>query len=102
MKPAPDDIAAQVAQLPGWTHAPERGGVLTRTFKFDDFVQAFAFMSQVALEAHRLDHHPEWHNVYGTVSVTLTTHDVGGLSSKDFELARFMDRVAAGQAASQG
>ena len=67
---------------------------LHKEFKFNDFVAAFGFMSQVALVAERMNHHPEWFNVYGTVVVDLTTHDAGGISERDFVLADFMDRVA--------
>ena len=81
--------------LPASTKTAKRGGTLTREFVFHDFAQAFGFMSQVALFAEKRDHHPEWSNVYNRVAVTLTTHDVEGLSMKDFELARFMDQVAA-------
>lgn len=70
-------------------------GKLHREFQFRDFVTAFGFMSQVALVAERTDHHPEWFNVYRTVRVDLTTHDAGGISTRDFELAAAMDRIAA-------
>lgn len=70
------------------------GGKLARTFQFDDFVGAFGFMSQVALVAERMNHHPEWFNVYRTVRVDLTTHDVGGISDSDFELASAMNALA--------
>jgi 4a-hydroxytetrahydrobiopterin dehydratase len=69
-------------------------GKLHRDYRFDDFVQAFGFMSQIALHAERLNHHPEWFNVYSTVRVDLTTHDAGGISVKDFELATIMDKLA--------
>lgn len=69
-------------------------GKLQRTFQFRDFVTAFGFMTQVALVAERLDHHPEWFNVYRRVRVDLTTHDAGGISPKDFELATAMDTMA--------
>ena len=68
---------------------------LHREYQFRDFVTAFGFMSQVALVAERQNHHPEWFNVYGTVRVDLTTHDAGGISTRDFELATVMDRLAA-------
>lgn len=70
-------------------------GKLRREFQFRDFVTAFGFMTQVALVAERADHHPEWFNVYRTVRVDLTTHDAGGISTRDFELAAAMDRIAA-------
>lgn len=69
-------------------------GKLQRTYQFRDFVAAFGFMTQVALVAEKLDHHPEWFNVYRTVRVDLTTHDAGGVSSKDFALAAAMDTIA--------
>jgi 4a-hydroxytetrahydrobiopterin dehydratase len=66
-------------------------GKLTRILKFKDFVEAFAFMTKVALIAEQMNHHPEWFNVYSTVRIQLTTHDVGGLSAKDFQLAERID-----------
>ncbi len=93
MKLAPAELAATLASLPGWTHSPQRGGLIAREFVFGDFAQAFGFMAQVALHAERMNHHPEWTNVYNRVSVTLTTHDVDGLSARDAELARVMDRA---------
>lgn len=95
MKLTPEELAAQLPALAGWTHGAERGGVLTRAFQFADFVQAFGFMAQVALHAERMNHHPEWSNVYHRVSVTLTTHDVDGISAKDIEMATLMNRIAA-------
>ncbi|MEM1230578.1 MAG: 4a-hydroxytetrahydrobiopterin dehydratase [Pseudomonadota bacterium] len=67
---------------------------LHRSYRFTDFVEAFGFMSQIALEAEKRNHHPEWFNVYNTVKVDLTTHDAGGISVKDFELASVMDQLA--------
>eukprot|EP00922_Rhytidocystis_sp_ex-Travisia-forbesii_P034069 GHVS01050607.1.p2 GENE.GHVS01050607.1~~GHVS01050607.1.p2 ORF type:complete len:130 (-),score=31.69 GHVS01050607.1:1140-1529(-) len=67
---------------------------LRRKFVFADFNAAFGFMSRVALQAELLGHHPNWHNVYNCLEVSLSTHDVGGLSTKDVQLARFMDEVA--------
>ncbi len=68
---------------------------LTRQFRFADFNAAFGWMTQVALMAEKLDHHPEWFNVYNRVDVTLTTHDAGGVTELDVQLARFMSRAAA-------
>lgn len=68
---------------------------LTRKFQFPDFVTAFGFMSQAALVAERMNHHPEWFNVYGSVVVELTTHDAKGLTRLDFELAQAMNKIAA-------
>jgi len=93
-KLAPTDWPALAPTLPLWTYQPERGGLIRRDFQFDDFVQAFGFMAQLALVAERLNHHPEWSNVYNQVSITLTTHDVQGLSSRDIELARVADSLA--------
>jgi 4a-hydroxytetrahydrobiopterin dehydratase len=82
-------------QLPLWTLNGD-GKAISRDFKLADFKQAFAFMTQVAAEADRMDHHPEWSNVYNTVSIRLTTHDSGGLTQSDLKLAAVIDRVAAG------
>jgi len=81
-----------LAQLEGWTM--DRGGdAIRREFTFADFSQAFAFMTRVALLAAAHDHHPEWLNVYNRVVITLTTHDAGGLSERDFRLARQIDAL---------
>ena len=95
MKLAEPQLSAALATLPDWRFEAQRGGVIEREFRFRDFVQAFGFMAQVALLAERANHHPEWFNVYNRVRVTLTTHDDGGLSMKDVELARQMDALAA-------
>lgn len=84
-----DQIAA--ASLPNWSYSSERGGCLSRTFVFADFVQAFGFMAQVALHAEKMNHHPEWSNVYNRVDIVLTTHDAGGLTERDITLARIAD-----------
>lgn len=82
-----------LTELPAWHHDDERD-VIRRTFTFKDFNQAFGFMARVALRAESLDHHPDWSNVYRTVEVELTTHDAGGVTAVDIELARFMDGAA--------
>ena len=74
-----------------WTAA---SGKLSRVFRFGDFVEAFRFMTEVAQAAERLNHHPEWFNVYATVEVALSTHDAGGITVLDFELADAMERAA--------
>ena len=79
--------------LAGWSELTGRDAV-AKTFQFKDFNAAFGFMSRVALLAERMDHHPEWSNVYNRVDVTLTTHDAGGLSERDIRMARFMDEIA--------
>lgn len=78
--------------LPDWD-VDEARDAITRTFTFDDFSQAFAFMTQVALLAEKADHHPEWSNVYNRVDVLLTTHDAGGLSERDIDMAQNIDSL---------
>lgn len=85
--------ASALADLPNWRDVEGRDAI-QRAFKFDDFNQAWGFMSRVALKAERMDHHPEWFNVYGAVEVTLATHECGGVSARDIELAKFIDTVA--------
>jgi 4a-hydroxytetrahydrobiopterin dehydratase len=86
--------AAALAKLPAWS-AVEGRDAITRTFTFADFSQAFGFMARAALAAEKMDHHPEWTNVYKTVTVTLTSHDAGGVTERDIRLAEAMDRIAA-------
>ena len=76
----------------GWAYSTDRDAI-TKKFVFSNFVNAFGWMSKVAIEAERLNHHPEWSNVYKTVEVTLTTHDVGGLSELDLKLASKLDAM---------
>lgn len=78
--------------LPEWDHDDARDAI-TRSFTFDDFSQAFAFMTQVALLAEKADHHPEWSNVWNRVDILLTTHDAGGLSGRDIEMAQAIDAL---------
>lgn len=80
------------ATLPGWTPAPDRDS-LRREFKFANFSEAWGFMTRVALLAEKHDHHPDWSNVWNTVRIELSTHDVGGVSEKDVALARAIDRI---------
>lgn len=84
--------ALPVLQAAAWGIDAERDA-LTKTYRFKDFNAAWRWMSGVALWAEKMDHHPEWSNVYGTVEVTLTTHDAGGLTEKDLDLARKMDAL---------
>lgn len=86
-------IRAHLQQLDGWALDDAR---LHRQFEFADFVQAFGFMASVALAAERMNHHPDWSNVYNRVDIHLSSHDVGGLSERDFKLARTIDALAAG------
>jgi len=85
--------AAALAQLPGWSAAEGRDAI-TKTYKFEDFNTAFGFMTRAALMAEKLDHHPEWFNVYNRVEVVLSTHDADGVTELDLTLARFMDAAA--------
>ncbi len=86
------EIERELAAIDGWMLCD--GTAIAKTFTFRDFAQAFAFMTECALVAERFNHHPDWSNSYSRVEVTLTTHDRAGLTSKDFKLARAMDRVA--------
>ncbi|MCW4462588.1 4a-hydroxytetrahydrobiopterin dehydratase [Sphingomonas sp. BT-65] len=78
--------------LPEWDYQEGRDAI-TRRFTFDDFSQAFAFMTQVALLAEKADHHPEWSNVWNRVDILLTTHDAGGLSGRDIDMAQAIDAL---------
>lgn len=85
--------SAALAELPGWQPVAGRDAI-AKTFRFKDFVGAWGFMSRCALHAEKLDHHPEWTNVYNRVEVTLSTHDAGGLTEHDIALAKLMDAAA--------
>lgn len=87
-----DEVAAALAELEGWDLAD---GKLSRGFRFANFVEAIGFIDRVAVEAEALNHHPEWSNVYNRVQVELWTHDVGGISTLDFQLAHKMNELAA-------
>lgn len=84
-------ISERASSFPDWTL---ENGKLTRKFKFKNFVEAFGFMASVALCAEKINHHPEWSNVYNKVNVYLTTHDAGGLTELDFQLAKMIDEAA--------
>ncbi len=86
-----DALKAHLAKVPAWSVVD---GKLHRDLKFDDFTAAFGFMTKVALFAEKMDHHPEWSNVYNRVSIDLTTHDAGGLTELDFALAGRIDSAA--------
>ncbi len=77
--------------LPGWTGGDD---FITKIYKFEDFAEAFGFMTRIAIIADRMDHHPEWFNVYNRVDITLTTHDAGGVTEKDVKLAEAMEKAA--------
>ena len=84
--------SALLARFPEWTHEPSRDAI-TRQFKFADFAQAFGFMASVAIVAEKMDHHPEWSNVYNRVDIFLTTHDADGLSERDAKLAEAIEAL---------
>jgi len=90
------EVTKRLAAVAAWS---VRDGKLHREYKFADFVAAFGFMASAALVAERMNHHPEWSNVYATVVIDLTTHDAGGITANDFELAAAMERLAGPRAA---
>jgi len=92
-KLGPDARKDALSKLEGWADVPGRDAI-TKTFVFKDFNAAFGFMTRAALVAEKMDHHPEWFNVYKTVEVTLATHDAGGVTELDIKLAEAMDRIA--------
>src|SRR5262245_19168464 len=94
-KLTPEARRAALTKLKGWSEVAGRDAI-AKKFVFQDFNQAFGFMARVAFIAEKMDHHPEWLNVYKTVEVTLSTHDSGGLTQLDVTLAEAMDKVAAG------
>ena len=91
-----DARKAALGKLSGWSEVAGRDAI-AKKFVFKDFNEAFGFMTRAALVAEKLDHHPEWFNVYKTVEVTLSTHDASGLTELDVKLAEAMDRIAAGK-----
>ena len=92
-KLAGDARKSALSRLKGWSEVAGRDAI-NRKFVFADFNQAFGFMTRAALVAEKMDHHPEWNNVYRTVEVTLSTHDAGGVTGKDIALAQAMDAFA--------
>jgi 4a-hydroxytetrahydrobiopterin dehydratase len=87
-----DALQTALKDLPGWTLAT---GKLHREYKFPDFINAFGFMATAAIAIEKMNHHPEWFNVYNRVTVDLTTHDAAGITTRDVELAKLLDRTAA-------
>ncbi|MBI5697449.1 MAG: 4a-hydroxytetrahydrobiopterin dehydratase [Thaumarchaeota archaeon] len=85
-----DQLRNELKSLNGWTI---QNGKLHKEITFGDFVQAFSFMTKIALHAEKMNHHPEWFNVYNRVTIDLMTHDAGGITSNDVELARFIESV---------
>ena len=93
------DVAAVLRDLPHWREAEGDRPAIARSLVFADFNAAFGFMTRVALRADKIDHHPEWFNVYNRVEVVLTTHDAGGVTERDLDMARFIDETAAAMGA---
>lgn len=92
-KLAPDDLDVALEKLDGWARVEGREAI-AKTFEFKNFNRAFGFMSRAALMAERMDHHPEWFNVYNKVDVTLATHSAGGVTDLDVRMAEFMERAS--------
>ena len=84
------DIKEELKNLPGWNVINEK---LYKEFKFDNFNQAFGFMTRAAMEIEKMNHHPEWFNVYNRITVELTTHDVGGITKNDINLAKILNSL---------
>ena len=97
-RPSRIGAAAALQGLPGWAAAEGRDAIV-KTYKFDDFSAAFGWMTRIALAAEKLDHHPEWFNVYARVEVLLATHDAGGVTELDVKLAKIMDAAKGDPAA---
>lgn len=89
-KLTPDQIKTGLSQLKGWELAQDK---LVKSFKFKDFTEAFGFITKVAIIAEKMDHHPEWFNVYNNLKIELTTHDAGGISQLDLDLAKKIDQL---------
>ena len=87
------EVTQKLKRLSGWKMVKSRNAI-TKTFKFKDFMQAFGWMTAMAIYAEKKDHHPEWFNVYSTVEVVLSTHDIGGVSNLDIELAKKMNSTS--------
>jgi 4a-hydroxytetrahydrobiopterin dehydratase len=93
-RPKKIPLASALERLPVWAAAPGERDAIFRQVVFGDFSRAFGFMSRVAMQAEKLDHHPEWSNVYRKVDIVLTTHDAGGVTELDVEMAKFIDAAA--------
>ena len=88
-----DELAKKLKRLSGWKLVKGRSAI-TKTFKFNNFQDAFGWMTSMAIYAEKKDHHPEWFNVYSTVEVTLSTHDAGGVTNLDLDMAREMNQTS--------
>jgi len=93
------EVNAVLGTLPLWRSRPGDRPAIERRLEFADFNAAFGFMTRVALRADKVDHHPEWFNVYNRVDIVLTTHDAGGVTERDLDMARFIDETAAAMGA---
>ncbi|XP_073335291.1 pterin-4-alpha-carbinolamine dehydratase 2-like [Pagrus major] len=93
LSPADRDQLVMELRATGWVEVEDRNAIF-KELHFKTFNQAFGFMSRVALQAEKMNHHPEWFNVYNKVQITLTTHDCGGLSKRDIKMAKFIDKIA--------
>ena len=91
MRLAQADIDVELKNLPGWSVANEK---LHKEFQFDDFNQAFGFMTRAAMEIEKMNHHPEWFNVYNKITIELTTHDAGGITKNDVNLAKILNSLS--------
>ena len=85
------DLIKEFENMDGWTKTDDGREAYTKNYKFSDFKQAFSFMTSIAMKAGQINHHPEWENIYNKVKITLTTHDVGGVSKLDYEMAVFAE-----------
>ena len=86
-----DDIHKKFSNIGGWKETADERDAYTKLFKFVDFKQAFSFMTSLAMKAEQINHHPEWENVYNKVKITLTTHDKGGITELDYDMALFAE-----------
>ena len=87
-----NDLIKKFEEIEGWEKVSDGRDAYTKLFKFSDFKQAFSFMTSIAMKAEQINHHPEWENVYNKVIITLTTHDLGGVSKLDYDMALFADK----------
>jgi 4a-hydroxytetrahydrobiopterin dehydratase len=92
-KLADNEIELEVTKIPGWKVV---NGKLNKSFEFKDFVEAFGFMTKVAMQAEKMNHHPEWFNVYNKVNIDLVTHDLNGISNYDMKLANAINKIQSG------
>ena len=91
MRLSPEKISEELKNLPGWSIKDEK---LHRDFEFESFNQAFGFMTRASMEIEKMNHHPEWFNVYNKLSVDLMTHDAGGITENDIQLAKILNSLA--------